>query len=279
MVAYLEKSEGNAEFHEIIDFLKRSYIHQLSTGYRYSIYGHLLKTVIGRLLIQNNQHCYTLLCQKSWQALSISEASIRSDASFDDAEWDKTPYRFRLYLCYIANGFQIKPRNLQALKAQNQQSSRTSLNLHKHHRAISEMEEVCKRRLISFKEILFLRMPEDTLIKWTQEWLRDEGKDQRNSKLKVLMNKLKVLKSTMRVLKKNEGTKEIFEGRYETIAKVLLNMSHAKAVSKEKEKGVELKDVEETERPRPTSTRSLLTLKPLPKIDPKDKGRRRVKKG
>ncbi|GKG30225.1 hypothetical protein Tco_0420123, partial [Tanacetum coccineum] len=66
-------------------------------------------------------------------------------------------------------------------------------------------------------------------------------------------------------------TPSIF-GDDETIAQVLLNMSQAKAVSREKEKGVELKDVEETERPTPTSTRSLLTLKPLPKIDPKDKG-------
>ncbi|GJU20747.1 putative ribonuclease H-like domain-containing protein [Tanacetum coccineum] len=57
---------------------------------------------------------------------------------------------------------------------------------------------------------------------------------------------------------------------------VFLNMSQAKAVSREKEKGVELKDVEETERPRPTSTRSLLTLKPLPKIDPKDKGKKKI---
>ncbi|GJR70945.1 hypothetical protein Tco_0017010 [Tanacetum coccineum] len=63
----------------------------------------------------------------------------------------------------------------------------------------------------------------------------------------------------------------------ETIAQVLLNMSQAKAVSREKEKGVELKDVEETKRPRPTSTRSLLTLKPLPKIDPKDKGKKKIK--
>ncbi|GKE73051.1 hypothetical protein Tco_1535092 [Tanacetum coccineum] len=59
---------------------------------------------------------------------------------------------------------------------------------------------------------------------------------------------------------------------------VLLNMSQAKAVSREKEKGVELKDVEETERPRPTSTRSLLTLKPLLKIDPKEKGKRKLKR-
>ncbi|GJV71529.1 hypothetical protein Tco_1491524 [Tanacetum coccineum] len=62
----------------------------------------------------------------------------------------------------------------------------------------------------------------------------------------------------------------------ETIAQVLLNMSQAKAVSREKEKGVELKDVEDSERPRPTSTRSLLTLKPLPKIDPKDKGKNKI---
>ncbi|GJX13885.1 hypothetical protein Tco_0205643 [Tanacetum coccineum] len=65
-------------------------------------------------------------------------------------------------------------------------------------------------------------------------------------------------------------------GDDETIAKVLLNMSQAKAVSREKEKGIELKDIEETDRPRPTSTRSLLTLKPLPKIDPKDKGKKKI---
>ncbi|GKA65051.1 hypothetical protein Tco_0764758 [Tanacetum coccineum] len=57
---------------------------------------------------------------------------------------------------------------------------------------------------------------------------------------------------------------------------VLIIMSQNKEKLKEKEKGVELKDVEETERPRPTSTRSLLTLKPFPKIDPKDKGKKKI---
>ncbi|GKA20198.1 retrovirus-related pol polyprotein from transposon TNT 1-94 [Tanacetum coccineum] len=58
--------------------------------------------------------------------------------------------------------------------------------------------------------------------------------------------------------KPNEGTDSTIlstdkvEEDGETIAQVLLNMSQAKAVSKEKEKGVELKDVEEIERPRPT---------------------------
>ncbi|GJR08085.1 ribonuclease H-like domain-containing protein [Tanacetum coccineum] len=59
MVAYLEKSEGNAEFHEIIDFLKRSSIHHALT--------HITAKVAGKYV-------------------SISEASIRSDLLFDDAD-------------------------------------------------------------------------------------------------------------------------------------------------------------------------------------------------
>ncbi|GKA59906.1 putative ribonuclease H-like domain-containing protein [Tanacetum coccineum] len=83
----------------------------------------------------------------------------------------------------------------------------------------------------------------------------DEGTD----KQKVSIDKEKG--STDRP---DEGTVDQTEGR-------------TKAVSREKEKGVELKDVENIERPRPTSTRSLLTLKSLPKIDPKDKGKKKIK--
>ncbi|GKG15137.1 hypothetical protein Tco_0354737 [Tanacetum coccineum] len=50
MVAYLEKTNENAEFHEVIDFLAQSSIH----------------------------HALTLV--------SISEASIRSDFLYDDAD-------------------------------------------------------------------------------------------------------------------------------------------------------------------------------------------------
>ncbi|GKB68019.1 hypothetical protein Tco_0929431 [Tanacetum coccineum] len=59
-------------------------------------------------------------------------------------------------------------------------------------------------------------------------------------------------------------------GDDETIAEFLVSMSQNKA----KQKGVEIKDAEDSDRPRHTSTRSLLTLKPLPKIDPKDKGKK-----
>ncbi|GJS23877.1 hypothetical protein Tco_0452509 [Tanacetum coccineum] len=65
-------------------------------------------------------------------------------------------------------------------------------------------------------------------------------------------------------------------GDDETIAQALIIMSQNKEKLNEKEKGVEIRNVEETEKPRPTSTRSILTLRPLPKIDPKDKGKKRI---
>ncbi|GJZ85312.1 hypothetical protein Tco_0650651 [Tanacetum coccineum] len=58
---------------------------------------------------------------------------------------------------------------------------------------------------------------------------------------------------------------------------VLIISVRNKEKLKEKEKGVEIRNVEETKRPRPTSTRSILTLRLLPKIDPKDKGKKRIK--
>ncbi|GKG33826.1 hypothetical protein Tco_0433985, partial [Tanacetum coccineum] len=93
-------------------------------------------------------------------------------------------------------------------------------------------------------------------------------------KPKVSTDKLKVSTD-----KPNEGTAEINEGTAEpkdgnsdesaapktvfrddeTIAEFLVSMSQNKA----KQKGVEIKDVEDSNRPRPTLTRSLLTLKPL----------------
>ncbi|GJR18909.1 hypothetical protein Tco_0967436 [Tanacetum coccineum] len=83
--------------------------------------------------------------------------------------------------------------------------------------------------------------------------------------------------------KLNEGTAEPKDGTSdestapttffrddETIAEFLVSMSQNKA----KQKGVEIKDTEDSDRPRATSTRLVLTLKPLPKIDPKDKGKK-----
>ncbi|GJR38091.1 hypothetical protein Tco_1213775 [Tanacetum coccineum] len=65
-------------------------------------------------------------------------------------------------------------------------------------------------------------------------------------------------------------------GDDETIAQVLITMSQNKVKPKEKEKGVEIKDTKDTDRPRTKIERSILTLKPLPKIDPKAKGKKKI---
>ncbi|GJU17927.1 hypothetical protein Tco_1145893 [Tanacetum coccineum] len=64
-------------------------------------------------------------------------------------------------------------------------------------------------------------------------------------------------------------------GDDETIAQVLITMSLNK--QKEKEKGVEIRNVKDTKRPRPTSKRLILTLRPLPKIDLKIKAEKKFK--
>ncbi|GJR71842.1 hypothetical protein Tco_0084207 [Tanacetum coccineum] len=56
----------------------------------------------------------------------------------------------------------------------------------------------------------------------------------------------------------------------ETIAQFLVTMSQ----NKTKQKGVEINEIKDTDRPRTTTERSILTLKPLPKIDLKDKGKK-----
>ncbi|GKC66510.1 hypothetical protein Tco_1099108 [Tanacetum coccineum] len=56
----------------------------------------------------------------------------------------------------------------------------------------------------------------------------------------------------------------------ETIAQFLVTMSQ----NKTKQKGVKIKEIKDTDRPRTTTERSILTLKPLLKIDPKDKGKK-----
>ncbi|GKB05373.1 hypothetical protein Tco_0833568 [Tanacetum coccineum] len=160
------------------------------------------------------------------------------------------------------------------------------------------------------KDPLFDEIPEDSLDYMETKDAQDEGRtrdevDEEKENAEDVLSTAQQKVSTDRRKQKdstddqNEGTDEqskgtdehTEEGRAtqttqpptstifgddETIAQVLLNMSQAKAVSREKEKGVEFKDIEETERPRPTSTRSLLTLKPLPKIDPKDKGKKKI---
>ncbi|GKB82219.1 putative ribonuclease H-like domain-containing protein [Tanacetum coccineum] len=91
MVAYLEKTEGNAEFHEIIDFLTRSSIyHALTVSPVVStIFVEQFWTSAKSKIINNVRHITTIVAGKP---VSISELSIRSGLLFNDAnEIDSLP--------------------------------------------------------------------------------------------------------------------------------------------------------------------------------------------
>ncbi|GKC27978.1 hypothetical protein Tco_1035272 [Tanacetum coccineum] len=85
MVAYLEKTDWNVEFHEIIDFLTRSSIHYALTVI------HVVSTTFVQQFwmsaksktINNIRYIHAIVVGKP---VTISEASIRSDLLFDDAD-------------------------------------------------------------------------------------------------------------------------------------------------------------------------------------------------
>ncbi|GKD74833.1 hypothetical protein Tco_1333115 [Tanacetum coccineum] len=117
--------------------------------------------------------------------------------------------------------------------------------------------------------------PEDAHDKGT---VKDSKETRVSTEEKVSTDKPKV-----RTDKPNEGTAELKDGNSdksaaptivfrddETIAQFLVTISQ----NKTKQKGFEIKEIKDTDRPRTTTERSILTLKPLPKIDPKDKGKK-----
>ncbi|GKC01831.1 hypothetical protein Tco_0993441 [Tanacetum coccineum] len=84
MVAYLKKSEGNAEFHKIIDFLTRSSVHHALTVSPVvsTTFVEQFWTSTKSKIINNVRH---ITAKVAGKPVSISEASIRSDLLFDDA--------------------------------------------------------------------------------------------------------------------------------------------------------------------------------------------------
>ncbi|GKB87629.1 hypothetical protein Tco_0959901 [Tanacetum coccineum] len=85
MIAYLKKTEGNVEFHEVIDFLQRSYIfHALTVSPIVSTtFVEQFWTSATSKTFNNVRH---ITANVAGKVVSISEASIRTDLLFDDAD-------------------------------------------------------------------------------------------------------------------------------------------------------------------------------------------------
>ncbi|GJQ91079.1 hypothetical protein Tco_0002218 [Tanacetum coccineum] len=217
MVAYLDKTNGNAEFHEIIDFLTRSSI-------QYALTKKVLKTSKRRSVFKQGRKTV-----KSSKGAPI----VPTNTEWDDLDMDIDDTMD--YTLAQDEGKTDKVDEKGESTAQQQSTDR-----------------------------------------------QDEGTDMpKVSTARTKLSTDKVEEGTAKP-EPRESTSLVAQttpttfGDDKTIAQVLLNMSQAKAVSKEKEKGVEIRNAENAERPRTTSTRSVLTLKPLPKIDPNDKGKKRI---
>ncbi|GJZ10915.1 hypothetical protein Tco_0545674 [Tanacetum coccineum] len=362
MVAYLEKTDGNTEFHEIISFLTRSSIH-----YALTVSPVVSTTFVeqfwmsAKSKIINNVRYIT--AKVAGKPVSISEASIRSDLLFDDADGidslpnqaifdaiqlmgqsepqlipspphlsedqhepqtDPSPrpsptthipdsipegsggnhgsqsssdrsllgneggmtlqsvYDLCISLCIQVTN---QAKEIKHLKAQIKKLKKKAKPVITHHKAWMKSVSM-KQRLAGKKSLKKQWMQKEPVSKQGRKPAKaeptvhkDPAFDELDDDTMDYMETKDAQDPEDSIDKPDEAptttTPTIF-GDDETIAQVLIIMSQNKEKLKEKEKGIELKDVEETERPRPTSTRSLLTLKPLPKIVPKDKGKKMI---
>ncbi|GKC16042.1 ribonuclease H-like domain-containing protein [Tanacetum coccineum] len=282
MVAYLEKTEGNAEFHEIIDFLKRSSIHHALTVSPVvsTTFVEQFWTSAKSKTINNVRHITAKVAGKS---VSISEASIRSDLLFDDADGIDSLPNQAIFNAITLNRVDAQERGDKVIGDEDKEIDEIRLSTEYVVSTDKEVVSTDKEKVSTRQEKQIEGTDEqiegtEEHIEGTEEHIEGteeqvESTDGQRKGTEDHTEEEIAAQATQTPTQTHTST--VF-GDDETIAKVLLNMSQAKAVSREKEKGVELKDIEEADKPRPTSTRSLLTLKPLPKIDPKDKGKKKI---
>ncbi|GJU08037.1 hypothetical protein Tco_1124467 [Tanacetum coccineum] len=291
MIAYLEKTEGNVEFHEVIDFLRRSYIyHALTVSPVVSTtFVEQFWTSAKSKTINNVRH---ITAKVAGKVVSISEASIRTDLIFDDADGIDSLPNQAIFDAIQLMGYEGDLTVLTFNKALFSPQWRHSPT---HFTPRSICSDSIPELLVSdqAKEIKLLKAKITTLkkqakpvIKHHTAYLKSLSLQQRFprksfSKKHRVHKKYENAQSEGRTRELVDEDKELDEDRLSTedgvsTDKERVSTDFEKSASKEKEKGVELKDVEEIDRPRPTSQRSLLTLKPLPKIDPKDKGKKKI---
>ncbi|GKA43313.1 hypothetical protein Tco_0736037 [Tanacetum coccineum] len=297
MVAYLEKTDGNAEFHEIIDFLARSSIHNaltvslvVSTTFVKQFWMSAKSKII------NNVRYIT--AKVAGKPVSISKASIRSDLLFYDADGiDSLPNQaiFDAIQLMGYEGDLTLTINLEPSPTTHhsdsipedsggnhggQSSNDRSLSGNEGGKISGKevLEETVDAKGVSFDELA-----DDTFDYMDTENAQDVGrtrnvvykekesaKDAVSTKDVVSTDKEK---EEVSIFRPDEGTDDQTKGRYDPQTRPTTTTP---SIFGDDETIAQLKDVEETERPRATSTRSLLTLKPLPKIDPKDKGKKKI---
>ncbi|GJV24626.1 hypothetical protein Tco_1377321 [Tanacetum coccineum] len=259
MVAYLEKTDGNAEFHEIIDFLTRSSIH-----YALTVSPVVSTTFVeqfwmsAKSKIINNVRYIT--AKVAGKPVNISEASIRSDLLFDDADGIDSLHNQAIFDAIQLMGFWRESWRgfwWESWRSPVIQTGRKSAKSTPTAHTIKFFDDVdCNDAWIIWRQTDALHVKGvSTEDQYSTRSRPDEGtaEPKDGTSKEILLCPQQRCSEMMR-----------------PIAEFLVSMSQNKA----KQKGVEIKDAKDSDRPRATSTRSVLTLKPLPKIDPKDKGKK-----
>ncbi|GJY95530.1 hypothetical protein Tco_0511891 [Tanacetum coccineum] len=268
MVAYLEKTDGNTDFHEIIDFLTRSSIH-----YALTVSPVVSTTFVEQFWMSakskkiNNVRYIT--AKVAGKPVNILETSIRSDL-FNDANGIDSLHNQAIFDAIQLIGYE-------------------GVDLHKD-LAFDDLDDIVDDAMDYMEtedaydegRTSFVVLKEKESVEKgvsIEDQVSTVKLDEGTDKPKVSTDKPEVSTDKPKEVevstdKLDEGTAEPKDGTSdestapttvfrddETIAKFLVSMSQNKA----KQKGVKIKDAKDSDRLRVTSTRSILTLKPLPK--------------
>ncbi|GJV84576.1 hypothetical protein Tco_1524474 [Tanacetum coccineum] len=280
MVAYLEKSDENAEFHQIVDFLSTCSINYALTVSPtiYASYIEQFWNTATSKIINSVKQIHAIVDGK---AVVISESSVRSDLLFNDEDGVAGPRRqkpngspaqnyLREYLNSLMNHLYQKVTHLEV--------GRAVLDLEKEKDAQTVKILNLKRRVKKLERKRKSSISHPRRRKYRQvETSSDDGLDEedaskqgrRSDKLKPMFNDKDFEELDDYIENVEEETVDAATTRVSTVsALTLIKMKEQKA----KEKGVAITDVEDSSRiVRPV--RSITTLQPLPTIDPKDKGK------
>ncbi|GJU62609.1 hypothetical protein Tco_1244444 [Tanacetum coccineum] len=350
MVTYLEKTGGNSEFHEIVDFLTSSLIHHALTVSPtiYISYIEQFWNTASSQIVNNEKQIHATVDSK---VVVVTEASIRSSLLLNDADGDQhfetssssshdttQDSRDSLVGTIGSEGDQAQPSHDSPLsggptfdRAEGgmtlEELSILCTNLSNTVLALEASKDAQAAKIIKLKtRIKKLKKKSHPVISYHRAWLRsvkiiheeeiwkegvyhgmeymeteeavDEGRQSGETKEVKLTDDTEVVEdkgsgdkggnaeelvstarpevSTARpdidAARQEDSaveprtpptTTSIFDDEDITMAQTLIKMKEEKA----KEKGVSFKDIEDSSRPE----RSILTLKPLPTINPKDK--------
>ncbi|GJY56799.1 hypothetical protein Tco_0455914 [Tanacetum coccineum] len=283
MVAYLEKTDGNTDFYEIIELLTRSSIHYaltISLVVSTTFVEQFWMSVKSKII--NNVRYIT--AKVVGKPITISEASIRSDLLFDDAGGIDSMHNQAIFDAIklmrhldAKKKFVMYPRFIPVFLTNQLKNVPVPLDHFPINALTTNVFSFMVKKGKSFSGNVTPLFP-SMLAQPTE----DEGAvTTQATQIKDLKSQIKQLKKKAKAGRKfakstpTAHTDQIFDDvDVNDAMDYMETMLTCKSQNKAKQKGVEIKDAEDSDRPRATSTRSVLTLKPLPKIDPKDKGKK-----